>query len=65
MVYKGQNEPGLRALLLLAEAKRDAALAAWRRASGPDLVAYQAEYNAMQAIVDFITKQPTEFGAPD
>lgn len=57
-MYQSQHEPGLRALLLLAEAERDVALQGLRRHSGDELVASQSRYNAMQDIIDFVTKQP-------
>lgn len=59
-VYQAQHEPGLRALLRLAEIERDAALAAWRNARGDDMVRYQAVYNTNQSIIDMVTKQPVE-----
>jgi hypothetical protein len=59
-VYQAQHEPGLRALLRLAELERDTSLAAWRQASGNDLTRFQAQYNTNQAIIDFITKSPID-----
>jgi hypothetical protein len=59
-VYQAQHEPGLRALLRLAELERDVALAAWRQAGGSDLTRFQAQYNTNQAIIDFITKAPID-----
>lgn len=52
----------MQALLLLAQADRDMALAAWRQASGPDLVACQSQYNTCQTIIDYITKPPVKLG---
>lgn len=60
VAYQAQHEPGLRALLRLAEIERDAALVAWRNSRGDDLVRYQATYNTNQSIIDMITKQPIE-----
>lgn len=58
----GQHEPGLRALLKLAEIKRDQALSSWRRAATPEeLVRQQTQYNAMQTMMDFILQEPTKF----
>ena len=62
MVFRGQGEPGLRALLQLAQAERDMALPSWRKASGADLVACQSQYNTFQTIIDYITKTPIKLG---
>lgn len=63
-VYLGQNTPEMQALMAIAEAEKAKALAAWRRADGPGLVSYQAEYNTYQGIIDLITKQPHSFEPP-
>jgi hypothetical protein len=52
----------VRALLQLAQAERDMALASWRQAAGDDLVAWQARYNTFQTIIDYITKSPVKLG---
>ena len=62
LVHRHQSDPGVQALLQLAQADRDMALAAWRQASGQDLVACQAQYNTCQAIIDYITKPPVQLG---
>lgn len=61
-MFRGQAEPGVRALLQLAQAERDMALASWRQAAGDDLVAWQARYNTFQTIIDYITKSPVKLG---
>lgn len=61
VVSQARHEPGLQALLQLAEIDRDKALIQWRRATGADLVKYQSEYNCMQGIMDYILKAPREF----
>jgi hypothetical protein len=61
LVYQAGAESGLRALRELAEIEREKALVAWRRAGGDDLVKFQTQYNAMQTIVEFVTKMPQEF----
>ena len=61
-MFRGQAEPGVRALLQLAQAERDMALASWRQESGADLVACQAQYNTFQTIIDYITKTPIKLG---
>ena len=58
-------EAGLTSLLALARIEQERALAQWVRASGTDLVKYQSEYNAMQRMIDFITKAPREFKQPN
>lgn len=60
-MFHAQHEPGLQALLQLAEINRDTALAGWRRARGDDMVRFQTEYNAYQGVIDTITKRPYEF----
>jgi len=54
-------EPGMRALVELAQIERDKALEAWRRATGEDLVKWQSRYNGMQQIIDFVNEKPREF----
>jgi hypothetical protein len=61
VVHQASFEPGLMAMLALARVEQAKALAQWRRATGSDLVKYQAEYNTMQGVVDFIIKAPREF----
>lgn len=60
-VHQSQGEPGLRALVELAQVERDKALEAWRRATGPDLVKFQSSYNAMQTLIDFVIVAPMDF----
>lgn len=55
------QEAGLRALVELALIEREKALREWRAARGDDLVKYQTQYNAMQAVIDFVQKPPREF----
>jgi hypothetical protein len=64
VVSQARHEPGLNALLRLAELRRARALESWRNASGTDLVKYQTEYNSMQAVLDMIQKAPREFKIP-
>ena len=61
LVHRNRDEPGLQALLQLAEAEQRTALASWTHAEGPALVACQSKYNSMQTIIDFITKSPLQF----
>ena len=60
-MFHAQHEPGLQALLQLAEANCTVALSAWRRARGDDMVRFQAEYNTYRDVIDTITKRPFEF----
>jgi hypothetical protein len=64
VVHQAREEQGLSSLVRLAYIRRDRALESWRQASGTDLVKYQTEYNAMQAIVELIEKAPREFQLP-
>lgn len=64
-VNESRFEAGLTALLALAKIEQEKALAQWTRASGTDLVKYQSEYNAMQRMIDFMTKAPREFKQPN
>lgn len=65
LVHRGRDEPGVQALLQLAKAEQEQALKAWTSAEGPALTAFQAKYNSMQVIIDFITKAPVEFKSPE
>ena len=64
-VYQSQHEPGLQALLRLAELDRNRALKEWRAARDVDLVKYQTMYNNAQNVIDYITVQPREFDKPE
>lgn len=63
VVYQaGQHEPGLRALVKLAELQRDTALASWRRAvTFEEQIRWQTQYNAAQTIIDLVLKEPVAF----